>query len=241
MRSQPGIFESGRPPSEPFSFLKRATRFSISLREMPRRGRVSWKFKDAPTSESLEIVDDSLGYSLLAFGKSIDGPREIRHERIEVAEAVLRGARNEYGIFELRLIAPREGLPVEDLLRVPLEHANVHDQPGLVVGSHRSGSDVARRAVPDIEDRISRRGDVRIIVCSILCLGRFVPQILHFQTGSGEVPLEVISHHACKSQLAAIVFPEEFRRLLLLYRAGYRPAYQPAERGQARKGANHEA
>src|SRR5436309_3254067 len=168
MRSQPGIFESGRPPSEPFSFLKRATRFSISLREMPRRGRVSWKFKDAPTSESLEIVDDSLGYSLLAFGKSIDGPREIRHERIEVAEAVLRRAWNEYGIFELRLIAPREGLPVEVLL-------------------------------------------------------------------------EVISHHACKSQLAAIVFPEEFRRLLLLYRAGYRPAYQPAERGQARKGANHEA
>src|SRR2546422_8262094 len=41
MRSQPGIFESGKPPSEPFSFLKRATRLSISLRDTPRRGRVS--------------------------------------------------------------------------------------------------------------------------------------------------------------------------------------------------------
>src|SRR5438876_1902811 len=41
MRSQPGIFESGKPPSEPFSFLKRATRLSISFRDTPRRGRVS--------------------------------------------------------------------------------------------------------------------------------------------------------------------------------------------------------
>src|SRR5437773_3594591 len=41
MRSQPGIFESGSPPSVPFNFLKRATRFIIALRDMPRRGRVS--------------------------------------------------------------------------------------------------------------------------------------------------------------------------------------------------------
>src|SRR6266853_4776743 len=41
MRSQPGIFESGSPPSVPFNFLKRATRFIIALRDMPRRGSVS--------------------------------------------------------------------------------------------------------------------------------------------------------------------------------------------------------
>src|SRR6266699_914315 len=41
MRSQPGIFESGSPPSVPFNFLNRATRFIIVLRDMPRRGSVS--------------------------------------------------------------------------------------------------------------------------------------------------------------------------------------------------------
>src|SRR5256885_11031344 len=51
MRSQPGIFESGRPPSEPFSFLKRATRFIIFFLEMPRRGRVSRYSMTASRSE----------------------------------------------------------------------------------------------------------------------------------------------------------------------------------------------
>jgi hypothetical protein len=42
VRSQPGILLSGSPPSNPFSFEKRATRFIIALRETRMRGRVSW-------------------------------------------------------------------------------------------------------------------------------------------------------------------------------------------------------
>ena len=41
MRSQPGILLSGSPPSKPFSFEKRATRFIMSFRDTRIRGRVS--------------------------------------------------------------------------------------------------------------------------------------------------------------------------------------------------------
>jgi hypothetical protein len=41
IRSQPGIRLSGNPPSKPLSLEKRATRFIICRRGMPRRGSVS--------------------------------------------------------------------------------------------------------------------------------------------------------------------------------------------------------
>jgi hypothetical protein len=48
MRSQPGILLSGSPPSLPFNFLKRATRFIMSRRDTPNRGRVSRAFMAPP-------------------------------------------------------------------------------------------------------------------------------------------------------------------------------------------------
>src|SRR5258705_5494891 len=51
MRSQPGMPLSGSPPSLPFNFLKRATRFIMSLREMPLLGRVSRWFMESPCDE----------------------------------------------------------------------------------------------------------------------------------------------------------------------------------------------
>src|SRR5262245_26299683 len=41
VRSQPGMWLSGSPPSDPLSILKRATRRMISVREKPRLGNVS--------------------------------------------------------------------------------------------------------------------------------------------------------------------------------------------------------
>ena len=52
VRSQPGILLSGRPPSEPLSSLKRATRFIISAREIPNFGSVSMAGSFLPTRSS---------------------------------------------------------------------------------------------------------------------------------------------------------------------------------------------
>src|SRR5258706_15706658 len=55
VRSEPGILLSGKPPSEPFNCLKRATRFSISLRDSPLRGRVSRYPMTPPDSARLRV------------------------------------------------------------------------------------------------------------------------------------------------------------------------------------------
>src|SRR5258708_1926470 len=80
MRSQPGILESGSPPSEPLSFLKRATRFIIALRDMPRRGRVS-RWSMGPPEKLCCIIRYG--------GRGMKAPRFAYARPASVAEALL--------------------------------------------------------------------------------------------------------------------------------------------------------
>src|SRR5262245_13415489 len=109
MRSQPGIFESGSPPSEPFSFLKRATRFIISLRDMPRLGRVSLN----SMTPSFSVLHNTHG------GGAMKAPRFAYARPASVAEAlalldkhkddarVLAGGQSLVPMLNFRVAAPK--------------------------------------------------------------------------------------------------------------------------------------
>src|SRR4029077_20009847 len=109
MRSQPGIFESARPPSEPLSFEKRATRFIISLREMPRRGSVSWN----SMTTSFSMLHNTHG------GGAMKAPRFAYARPASVAEAralldkhkddarVLAGGQSLVPMLNFRVAGPR--------------------------------------------------------------------------------------------------------------------------------------
>src|SRR5262252_1136492 len=109
MRSQPGIFESGSPPSEPFSFLKRATRLIISLRDMPRLGSVS---RNSMTT-SFSVLHNTHG------GGAMKAPRFAYARPASVAEAlalldkhkddarVLAGGQSLVPMLNFRVAAPK--------------------------------------------------------------------------------------------------------------------------------------
>src|SRR5262252_8269981 len=109
MRSHPGIFESGSPPSEPFSFLKRATRFIISLRDMPRLGKVS---RNSMTT-SFPVLHNTHG------GGAMKAPRFAYARPASVAEAlalldkhkddarVLAGGQSLVPMLNFRVAAPK--------------------------------------------------------------------------------------------------------------------------------------
>src|SRR5499427_1744558 len=109
MRSQPGIFESGSPPSVPFSFLKRATRFIISFREMPRRGSVSGN----SMTTSFPVLHHTHG------GGAMKAPRFAYARPASVAEAlalldrhkddarVLAGGQSLVPMLNFRVAAPK--------------------------------------------------------------------------------------------------------------------------------------
>src|SRR5215470_6746932 len=109
MRSQPGIFESGSPPSEPVSVLKRATRFIISLRDMPRLGKVS---RNSMTT-SFSLLHNTHG------GGAMKAPRFAYARPASVTEAlalldkhkddarVLAGGQSLVPMLNFRVAAPK--------------------------------------------------------------------------------------------------------------------------------------
>src|SRR5690349_19721693 len=109
MRSQPGILESASPPSEPLSFEKRATRFFISLRETPRRGRDSWN----SMTTSFAVLHNTHG------GGAMKAPRFAYARPASVAEAlalldkhrddarVLAGGQSLVPMLNFRVAAPK--------------------------------------------------------------------------------------------------------------------------------------